>query len=393
MAKTIDEIKERIKKGQVVVVTAEEMIDLVDKEGIKKAARKVDVVTTATFGPMCSSGIFINFGHSSPKIKVEKVWLNEVPAYAGLAAVDVYLGATELQERDPANRVYPGEFRYGGGHVIEDLVAGKDINLKATAYGTDCYPRKELETMVNIKDLNEVTLFNPRNGYQNYNVAVNTSDRVIYTYMGLLEPHLGNANYCSAGQLSPLLNDPLYEVIGIGTRIFLGGGVGYIAWWGTQHNPGVGRGDNEVPRVEAGTMATIGDAKMMNPKYLRGTSMRGYGVTLSVGLGVPIPVLNERVAKFTAVRDEEIYAPIVDYGREANQFLGEVNYKQLRSGKVIIKGKEVSTGGISSYKRAREIAGILKKWIKEGKFFLTQPVAKFPGKESEYVFRPLRERR
>ncbi len=393
MAKTIDEINERIKKGQVVVVTAEEMIDLVDEEGIKKAAQKVDVVTTATFGPMCSSGVFINFGHSSPKIKVEKVWLNEVPAYAGLAAVDVYLGATELQERDPANRVYPGEFRYGGGHVIEDLVAGKDINLKATAYGTDCYPRKELETIINIKDLNEVTLFNPRNGYQNYNVAVNTSDRVIYTYMGLLEPHLGNANYCSAGQLSPLLNDPLYEVIGIGTRIFLGGGVGYIAWWGPQHNPGGGRGDNEVPRVEAGTMATIGDAKMMNPKYLRGTSMRGYGVTLSVGLGVPIPVLNERVAKFTAVRDEEIYAPIVDYSQEANQFLGEVNYRQLRSGKVIIKGKEVSTGGISSYKIAREIAGILKKWIKKGKFFLTQPVARFPGKESEYAFRPLRERR
>ena len=393
MAKTIDEINERIKKGQVVVVTAEEMIDLVDEKGIKEAARKVDVVTTATFGPMCSSGVFINFGHSSPKIKVEKVWLNEVPAYAGLAAVDVYLGATKLQEKDPANRVYPGEFKYGGGHVIEDLVAGKDINLKATAYGTDCYPRKELETIVNIKDLNEVTLFNPRNGYQNYNVAVNTSDRVIYTYMGLLEPHLGNANYCSAGQLSPLLNDPLYEVIGIGTRIFLGGGVGYIAWWGTQHNPGVGRGDNEVPRVGAGTMATIGDVKMMNPKYLRGTSMRGYGVTLSVGLGVPIPVLNERVAKFTAVRDEEIYAPIVDYSREANQFLGEVNYKQLRSGKVIIKGKEVFTGGISSYKRAREIAGILKKWIKKGKFFLTQPVGKFPGKESEYVFRSLRERR
>jgi len=226
---------------------------------------------------------------------------------------------------------------------------------------------------------------------------VNTSDRVIHTYMGLLEPHLGNANYCSAGQLSPLFNDPLYEMIGIGTRIFLGGGAGYVAWWGTQHNPGVVRGDNEVPRVSAGTMATIGDAKTMNSEFLRGTSMRGYGVTLSVGIGVPIPVLNERIAKFTSVRDEEIYAPIVDYSHHdpggISKTLGEVNYEQLRSGKITIGGKEVPTGGISSYRKAREIADILKNWIKKGEFFLTQPVAKFPGKESGYTFRSLKERR
>ena len=106
-------------------------------------------------------------------------------------------------------------------------------------------------TWININDLNEAVLFNPRNAYQNYNVAVNRSDRTIYTYMGMLKPRLDNANYCSAGQLSPLLNDPCYTTIGIGTRIFLGGGVGYVIWQGTQHNPTVPRNDNGTPSAPA----------------------------------------------------------------------------------------------------------------------------------------------
>jgi uncharacterized protein (DUF39 family) len=397
MEKTIAEINERIKKGEAVVVTAEEIIDLVEEKGVKQAAKEVDVVTTATFGPMCSSGVYFNFGHSKPRIKAQKVWLNNVPAHAGLAAVDIYLGATELQEDDPTNTVYPGAFKYGGGHVIEDLVAGKDIKMRAVAYGTDCYPRRMVETWININDLNETVLFNPRNAYQNYNVAVNLSDKVIYTYMGILQPRLGNANYCSAGQLSPLLNDPLYLTIGIGTRIFLGGGIGYIVWHGTQHNPDVVRGENDVPKMPAGTIAVIGDLKQMSDKWLRGVSMRGYGVTLAVGIGVPIPILNEDICRYTAVKDEEIYTQIVDYSEVYPQgksgSLGEVNYAQLKSGKIIINDKEVPTGGLSSYAKAKEIAGILKEWILQDKFMLTEPVAKLPSVNSGIKFKPLKERK
>ena len=199
----------------------------------------MDVVTTGTFGPMCSSGAYFNIGHSKPRIKLGggRSYLNDVPAYTGLAAVDLFIGATATPDDDPRNKVHPGEFNYGGGHVIEELVAGKDIRLEATAYGTDCYPRKKLETWINIKDLNEAVLFNVRNAYQNYNVAANLSNKTIYTYMGMLKPNLGNITYCSAGQLSPLLNDPYYKTIGIGTKIFLGGGIGYVAWQGTQFNP------------------------------------------------------------------------------------------------------------------------------------------------------------
>ena len=92
MAKTISEINEKIKKGQAVVVNAEEIIDIVDEKGTKKASEEVDVVTTATFGPMCSSGAYFNIGHSKPKIKLGggQVYLNKIPVYAGFAAVDFF---------------------------------------------------------------------------------------------------------------------------------------------------------------------------------------------------------------------------------------------------------------------------------------------------------------
>lgn len=373
--KTIAEINEKIRKGKAVVVTAEEIIDIVEEKGPIKAALEVDVVTTGTFGPMCSSGAFINFGHTPPRIKAAKVWLNNVPAYAGIAAVDIYIGATEPAEDDPLNKVYPGEFRYGGGHVIQDLVAGKSVLLRAEAYGTDCYPRKKLEKEIILKSLPDAFLCNPRNAYQNYNCAVNMSNRTIYTYMGVLRPNGGNANYCSAGQLSPLLNDPLYKTIGVGTRIFLGGGQGFVVWRGTQHNPHVKRGPNQVPRTPAGTLAVMGDLKQMSPEWLVGASFQGYGCTLIVGVGLPIPLLNEEIAQFTAVKDEDIYTQIVDYSKDYPeggpvQSLGEVNYKQLKSGKIKFNGREIPTTPLSSYSKAKKIAEILKEWIQKGEFLL-----------------------
>ncbi|MBM3242563.1 hypothetical protein FJZ31_40400 [Candidatus Poribacteria bacterium] len=396
MAKTYKEINEKIKKGEAVVVTAEEIIDIVEEKGPAKAAQEVDVVTTGTFGTMCSSGAFMNFGHSNPRMKIQKAWLNGVNAYAGLAAVDVYLGVTEVPDDDPLNRVHPGEFRYGGGHVIEDLIAGKDVKLTAIAYGTDCYPRKKLETWINLKDLNEAVLTNPRNAYQNYNVAVNLSAKTIYTYMGVLKPNLGNANYCSAGQLSPLLNDPYYKTIGIGTRIFLGGAPGYVYWHGTQHNPTVARTEGGVPRGGAGTLSVVGDMKQMSTEWIRGASFLGYGTSLTLGIGIPIPILNEEIVQYTAVKDEDIVAQIVDYSDAYPNMkpgsLGEIDYKSLKSGKIIVQGKEVPTSPLSSYSRAKQIATLLKEWIQKGEFLLGEPVQLLPSADSGYAFKSMKMR-
>ncbi len=376
--KTYDQINDRIESGKAVVLTADEIMDYVEDKGLAAAAQEVDVVTTATFGPMCSSGCVLNFGHSKPKIRMSEAWVQDVLVYTGLAAVDVYLGATQLRHNDPANMDYPGEFRYGGGHVIEDLIAGKTLQLFALSYRTDCYPLREIRTYFTIDDLNQAIMVNPRNCYQNYNVAVNDSDRTIYTYMGTLEPGRKNANYCSAGQLSPLLNDPFYETIGIGTKVWLAGAHGHVYAEGTQHAGGGARTPAGIPKGGSGTLALTADMKQMRREFVRGASFQGYGVSLSLGVGIPIPILNEDVLKRTCVRDRDILAPVVDYSDDYPQNTGKVlchvNYEQLRSGQIEVEGKKVAVGSLSSYHKALEIAHLLADEIRRGDFRLAEPI-------------------
>ncbi len=374
--RTYEEINARLASGAAVVVTAEEVTAIAREIGIRQAARRIDVVTTATFAPMCSSGAFINFGHSDPPIRMSRVLLNNVPAYAGIAAVDCYVGATEQSlDRGPA---------YGGAHVIQDLVDRKPVRLAAGSDGTDCYPRREVTAGIRLDDLNQAYLYNPRNCYQNYPAAANTSDRVLHTYMGTLEPGLGNVTYCSAGELSPLLNDPYYRAIGIGTRVFLGGGVGYVAWEGTQHNPCQVRTAGGVPVGGAASLALVGDLRGMSSRFLRAAHFGGYGPTLFVGAGVPIPVLDEEMLEFAAVSNDRIFTEVYDYSvpSRSRPSLGRVSYEQLRSGVVTLQGREVRTAPISSLAKAREIAGLLKEWLDSGGFTLTRPVEPLPAERS-----------
>jgi uncharacterized protein (DUF39 family) len=167
-------------------------------------------------------------------------------------------------------------------------------------------------------------------------------------------------------------------------------------WQGTQHNPLTPRKENGVPQAPAGSLAVMGDLKGMQSEWLSGTTMYGYGTTLSVGIGIPIPILNEEICQSTAVKDEEIWTQIVDYSEAYPQgikgSLGEANYAQLRKGKITVEGKEVPTGGISSYFKAKKIATLLKERITHGDFLLTEPVASLPDSESGYAFRPMNER-
>ncbi len=371
MKRTVAEINQKIKDGDVVVMTAEEVISYVQSEGVERAAKEVDVVTTGTFGAMCSSGAFLNFGHSEPPIRMQKVTLNDVPAYGGIAAVDAYIGATELKTDDHKE--------YGGAHVIEELVSGRPVRLKATSDGTDCYPRKDIDTYVSLNTVNQAYLFNPRNAYQNYAAGTNSSDRTLYTYMGKLLPSYGNITFSSAGQLSPLLNDPTLRTIGIGTRIFLGGGVGYVAWEGTQFRTNV-ETKFGAPVGGARNLATIGDMRGMSPEFVRALNLPGYGVSLALGVGVPIPILDEEVLKATAISDEQLFAPLIDYSVQSRNRkpLKHFSYAELRSGRVELFGKEVRTSSLSSYLKARQIAETLAERIESGEFLLTEPVASLP---------------
>jgi len=369
--KTYEEINEKIKKGKAIILTAEEVTKLACEKSPAEIARTVDVITTATFGPMCSSGIFINFGHPDPPVRMEKIKLNQVPAHAGIAAVDAYLGATAESVTD---------IKYGGAHVIEALIKGEKVELQAWGKGTDCYPGKEDIRYIDKDSVNEIFMFNPRNAYQNYSVAVNCSDSVKYTYMGILLPGLGNAMYSTSGELSPLLNDPDLRTIGIGTRIFLGGTQGYVSWNGTQFNTGVEKNQYGIPIKNAATIAVIGDLKKMSSEYIKAAYFEKYGVSLFVGIGIPIPVLDEEIAARVSVSNRQIETSIFDYGSTGRPQLGITNYEELQSGSIRLNGKKIRTAPLSSIKKAREIARVLKEQISSGEFLISKPVQQLNNK-------------
>jgi len=368
MVKTYQEINEKIKSGKAVVLTAEEVSELSRTAGPKEIAQKVDVVTTGTFGAMCSSGAFLNFGHANPPIRMEKITLNGIQVCGGLAAVDTYIGATDTHPENEA---------YGGAHLIEALINGEDITLEAWGKGTDCYPRKHIRTKINIHTINEAILYNPRNAYQNYCVATNSTNQLKHTYMGTLLPRLGNASFSTAGELSPLLNDPECRTIGIGTRIFLCGTQGFVSWNGTQFHSTKEMNALGIPISNARTLAVVGNLKEMCTDFLRAAYYEKYGNSLFVGIGIPIPVLDEDMASRVSIRNEQIETTIIDYGNQ-NAVLGKTNYADLQNGAIFIHGKKVRTSPVSSLAKAREIAGILKQWIQKGAFLLAEPVKELP---------------
>ena len=371
--KTYEEINQKLKAGKAVVLTAEEVAKMALECTPEEIVEKVDVVTTATFGAMCSSGAIINFGHANPPIRMEKIRLNGVPCYEGLAAVDSYIGATACNPDNPV---------YGGAHVIQDLLEGKDVILEAWAKGTDCYPRKHIKTKININTINEFTLFNPRNAYQNYNVAVNTTKKMIHTYMGTLLPNLRNATYSTSGELSPLLNDPEFKTIGLGTRIFLGGTQGFVVWPGTQFHTTKPTNELGVPVTNAATIAVMGNLKEMSSDYIQAASYEKYGTSLFVGIGIPIPILDVEMAKRVSINNSQIETSVLDYGTVGTPKLGQVTYEQLQSGEIKVGSKKIRTAPVASLAKARIIANELKKWLQNGDFEISKPVQMFPQNTS-----------
>ncbi len=375
MAKTIEEINEKLKKGKAVVFTAEEAVQMAAEQGVTKCSEKIDVVTAATFGAMCSSGAMLNFGHSEPPIRMAEISLNGVEAYGGLAAVDTYIGATQAGKTTG--------IEYGGAHVIEDLIAGKEIELCATSSGTDCYTRTDVHTKIKLSDLNQAYLFNPRNAYQNYSAATNTTSHTKRTYMGTLLPGMGNVTYSTSGELSPLLKDPKLRTIGIGTRILLCGGEGYVVFEGTQAVNKAEKLPNGETLYSGYTLALIGDLKGMKSEYIRAATFDGYGSSLYVGIGVPLPVIDEDMMADLAVPNDRLYTYVYDYGvsTRSKTALKLVSYAQLRSGEIELNGKKVRTAPLSSLFKARKIAQELKGKLLDGSFEMTVPAAKLPYRD------------
>lgn len=363
-----DEINEKIEKGKAVVLTAEEVKALSASRGVDHVAQNVDVVTCATFSPMCSSGVFLNLGHTLPPLKMQRVTLDGVPAYGGIASVDVYLGATEP---------HPGKPGFGGAHVIERLIRGEPVELEAQGQPSDCYPRSHVRGMFTLEQINQAYFFNPRNAYQNYQAAVNSGEQVLETYMGRLQPRLRTIHYAGTGEWSPLINDPLLSVVGVGTPVFCCGGLGMVTFQGTQHNPEQKRdSDTGLPIGPGATLAIQADLRGAQPAFVKAIAIPGYGISLFVGIGVAIPVLNHAMARAVCIRDHQIQTPVFDYARR--RVIGHTNYAQLKANQVEIEGKRLQAKTMTNMKTSRRIMDELKRSVLQREFPLRPPIQPLP---------------
>ena len=368
--RTIDEINDRIAKGRAVVIGVDDFKKICANEGITRAAEKVDVVTCATFSSTCGTGIMMNLGHTNPPIKFKKAYFNNVQAYTGFTSVDAYIGSDQPNEYETIG------ISYGGAHVIEDLLNRKTVHFKAKGFGPGChsYPREDVETYVTIDDLNEVFFIAHRFCVQKGSAYINSSSELLGTYKGIVLPFYSNCVYTGTGELNPLVNDPDGEVIGIGTRVLLSGAQAYIIGEGTQHNP------------EKGASTTMVRCRFrdMSPKYLRADVFEYYASSLHIGLAVPIPILNLKIAKNCSIRDHEITTVIKD-AADQNHWDGikpvirKVNYKELKSGKITLPGgKVVPCSSVSSLFMAKKMIKELINQIKNQQFYLTPCLEKLP---------------
>ena len=364
--KTFEEINEKIKIGKAQVLTAQEAKALIKEKGLEYFTKNIDVVTFASFEMHTNALLCLSFGQTDPLIYFSEVSVNNVPAYP--------CGPTDIALSCIASS--PEDIKYGGAHVLEDLIKGKDINLKASGKNLEVFTNKEFETWFNLKNLNHGKLLLNQAIIQNNIVATNSGEKDINSPMGTLIGKLENSTYNSSSFLNPLINDPYADLIGIGTKIWIAGSNGVITGHGSNHNPLQKRNEHGIPIGPGITLSAIANIESMHSKWVRGGYIKSYGPVLYIGIGVPIPVLNEEIAKHISISDENIYSTIVDFSipRRTKPIFGQCSYNELRTSTVMINKKPTLSAPLSSIAMAIEICNELKNTILKKDFLLSEKI-------------------
>ncbi len=293
--KTLKEINQKIADGTAVVMTADELCNLI-RQKREVTIDDVDVVTTATKGLMSGTIAILSFKVEVAGVfrKAKELFLNDIPCYVGpcpnefLGVIDTIVYGTAHSISDPD--------RYGGGHLFRDLVENKTIQVKVKTIEGDT-----LETTTTLKDIPFAKMLGIRNAFKNYLAFVNPHSEAISSIFSA-HPFKGDyveATFCGCGELNPLQKDPDLDVIGIGTPILMNGATGYIIGKGT-------RSSKEKPNLMA-----IAEMHDMKPEYTGGF-ITSAGPEVINSWGVAIPVINEKIFQNVIKTNEQIKLVVVD---------------------------------------------------------------------------------
>jgi len=288
------EIVERTERGEAVVMTSQEVCELVSS-GNTGELRGVDVVTTATRAIMSGTYAVLSFpvAPTHTFLRAKSVWINGVPAQVGpcpnenLGVLDVLVFGTTHSRDNP---------EYGGGHLFRDLVERKSVMV-----GVETDKGRYFEAEVGLDEMPHARLFGSRHAFKNYSAFVNPSREPVSTIFHArgFEPRCKGATFSGCGQINPIKNDPLLESVGVGTRILINGGEGFVTGTGT-------RSCSDRPNL-----AGFGDMHLMDPEYMGGF-LTSAGPECICSWAVPIPVTTDTIFKEIARLDRDISLPIMD---------------------------------------------------------------------------------
>ena len=306
MVGSYPEILERIMQGEAVVITAQEVAELV-LSGESSRLSEVDVVTTATRAVMSGTYAVLSFPVAGPAsfLRAKRVWINGIAAQVGpcpnenLGVLDlVVLGTAHSQSRP----------NYGGGHLFRDLVERKIVQVEVE---TD--DGRTLQAKVGLDEMPHARLFGTRHAFKNYSAFVNAgieSANTIFHSRGFT-PHCREATFSGCGQINPLKNDPLLESIGIGTRILMNGAEGFVLGTGT-------RSSKERPNLSG-----FADMHKMAAEFMGGFATSA-GPECICSWAVPIPVISKTILVEIARLDRDIALPVNDVN--SRTVVGQADY-------------------------------------------------------------------
>ncbi len=292
--KSVEEINDKIRDGEATVLSASEFKDRVRNNDVT-GPEDVDVVTTATCGLMSGTAAILSVpvAERGEFERADQIWLNDVPAFPG-PCPNERLGIVDLIVYGPTSSI-SDPYAYGGGHLLRDLVEGKDIQVRVDSDG------ETFENRVTLDDLGYARIFTTRSAFKNYMAFLNTQkDEVksIFSVMGLEGPYK-EISVSGCGEINPIENDPDLDAIGVGSKILLNGGIGYVVGEGTRSEP------------ENPNLSVIADMKNMEPQFMGGFKT-SEGPECITSLAVPIPVLDEEIFSNLKILDRGVNLPLAD---------------------------------------------------------------------------------
>ncbi len=371
--RTESALRQRQRKGRLRVRAAVDFRSLVAEAGLAEAYAATDVVVAANAEFTDQGSLHLNVGPSDPPIRFREAQLEGLRAQTGGGGGDLVLpiggGLGETQ-------------RQGGAQLLDRLLRGERLALKATGDVTDLQPRRDLQAQLDRERIGCGRLVLHRAISENGVVAVSSGEGVLRSPWGPVLGPFGNALYGCGGAGSIGLTMPGLALLGPGSPVMVGGSIGWVIGAGSGHRPGVPRSAGGHALSPGAVAAVSVDLQGLRPEWLRPCFFEGHGAALLVGVAAPIPLINAAVAAQAACGDEDLEAPVLDVAipRRIRPRFGSASYARLRSGVIQVEGHRVGAAPAHSPRLAEAIGRELITWLEEDRFPLCLPLQPLSGR-------------